>query len=327
MDRSPIINNLRKHCEFLADPKLNGRVSGTQGNRIAREYIRKQFENSGLMPLFGESWYQKYHTRVTGEKITAVNIGGRLPSKKQTNKVHILIGAHYDHLEGIPGADDNASSIAIIIEAARIMVEESKDRRLKNLIFVAFDAEERPFYLTPDMGSVYFFENRPVNNIDGAVLLDLCGHDFPMPGKEDVVFIIGTDSSATFAEYVPTIKGNSITPVIANDRYVGAKSDYYVFKESGIPYIFISVGWWSSYHKPTDTLEKLNYSKMQGICHYLVELIQIILKNDLVKEPYDITDLEARCLSKLIGQEIPADRSTIDKIVERFKFTYMSRST
>jgi hypothetical protein len=298
-----MINNLRKHCEFLADPKLNGRVPGTQGNRIAREYIRKQFENSGLMPLFGESWYQKYHTRVTGEKITAVNIGGRLPSKKQTNKAHILIGAHYDHLEGIPGADDNASSIAIIIEAARIMAAESKDQRLKNLIFVAFDAEERPFYLTPDMGSVYFFENRPVNNIDGAVLLDLCGHDFPMPGKEDVVFIIGADSSATFAEYVPTIKGNSITPVIANDRYVGDKSDY------------------------TDTLEKLNYSKMQGICHFLVELIQIILKNDIVKEPYDITDLEARCLSKLIGQKIPADRSTIDKIVEEFKFTYMSRST
>jgi aminopeptidase YwaD len=56
------LSNLKHHCEFLANPKLNGRVPGYEGNRLARNYIRQQFEAIGLTPLFDQNWYQEYRT-------------------------------------------------------------------------------------------------------------------------------------------------------------------------------------------------------------------------------------------------------------------------
>jgi hypothetical protein len=78
----------------------------------------------------------------------------------------MIIGAHYDHLEGILGADDNASSVAIMSETARILAQYGSQTRQKNLAFVAFDTEERPFYLTPDIGSVFFYNHSPVEYVE-----------------------------------------------------------------------------------------------------------------------------------------------------------------
>jgi Zn-dependent M28 family amino/carboxypeptidase len=110
------LSNLKDHCEFLANPALNGRVPGREGNRLARNYIRQKFEEIGLTPLFGQSWYQEYPTQASGKLVIGKNVGGTLEaSVGNINAPTMIIGAHYDHLEGIPGADDNASSIAIWI--------------------------------------------------------------------------------------------------------------------------------------------------------------------------------------------------------------------
>ena len=323
----PIVKDLQKHCEFLADPEMNGRVPGKEGNRRAREYIRCQFEEVGLEPLFGKSWYQAYRTRASGREIAACNVGGVLRSA-EVQQPSILVGAHFDHLEGIPGADDNASSVAIIIETARLILKtQDKDFRRKSLMFVAFDAEERPFYLTEDMGSIHFFNNMPVRKLDAAVILDLCGHDFPIPGKENAVFVMGVDSSVTLAEELPSIRTEGLTAIVSNDRYVGDKSDYFVFKNAGIPYVFISAGWWECYHKPCDTLDRLNYRKMQAIVHFLVAVLQFLGKNELVEGRVDTTELEASYLSHLIGCEVPPERSAIDGIVEKIKANYLGRAS
>ena len=327
MDKNILIQNLQKHCEFLADPKLNGRVPGKEGNLLAREYIKKEFEDIGLVPLFDNSWYQEYMTKTVNKRIKGANVGGMLRGAGNSeNAPSIILGAHYDHLEGIPGADDNASSIAIMIEVTRIWAQREIKNRRKNLIFVAFDTEERPYYLTPDMGSIYFHNNRPVEQIDCAIILDLCGHDFPLPGKEDAIFIMGVDSSPTLAEELPLNNCENATPFISNDRYGGDKSDYYVFKNAGIPYIFLSVGWWECYHKPCDTLEKLNYKKMGGICLLIDKIIKFLLTKELERGSADTTKLEARSLSALIGKEVPPHRPTIDAIIGKIKSTYMGRA-
>ena len=113
------LSNLKDHCEFLANPELNGRVPGHEGNRLARDYIRQQFEAIGLTPLFGQSWYQEYPTQARGNSVIGANVGGALrASGANMDAPTMIIGAHYDHLEGIPGADDNASSVTIMIETA-----------------------------------------------------------------------------------------------------------------------------------------------------------------------------------------------------------------
>lgn len=321
------VGNLKKHCEFLANPKLNGRVPGQEGNRLARRYIRQQFEEIGLMPLFGEDWYQEYQTKSSGQVVYGANVGGLLRAGANSlNATSIIIGAHYDHLEGIPGADDNASSVAIMIETARILARQDQKTRQKNFVFVAFDTEERPYYLTPDMGSIIFFHNNPFEPIDCVLIMDLCGHDFPIPGREDAIFIMGADSSPTLADMLPGIKGENITPYIINDRYGGDKSDYYIFKKAGIPYVFLSVGWWECYHKACDTLEKLNYAKMAGICFLLKNIIESLATKTVHPGSVDTLGLEARYLSALIGQDITPHRPTIDSIVSDIKSAFLERS-
>jgi hypothetical protein len=321
------LSNLKHHCEFLANPKLNGRVPGHEGNRLARNYIRQQFEAIGLTPLFDQNWYQEYPTQASGNAVTGTNVGGALRAGvTNLNAPSMIIGAHYDHLEGIPGADDNASSVAIMIETARIIAQHGSETRQKNLVFVAFDTEERPFYLTPDMGSVFFYNHSPVERIDCALIMDLCGHDFPIPGKKDTIFIMGADSSPTLAETLPRIKAEKITPFIINDRYGGDKSDYYVFKKGRIPYVFLSVGWWECYHKPCDTLEKLNYEKMAGTCSLLENIIMSLASKVIPAKFVDTIELEARYLSALTGQNIAPHRPTLDSLVSKIKSTYLGRS-
>ena len=116
-----LADNLRAHCNFLADPELDGRVPGKEGNRLAREYIRDRLAELPLYPLFNGNWHQEYLAEASGVPVNAVNIGAVLsPEAEEKDDPCLLVGAHYDHLEGIPGADDNASSVAIMIEAARI---------------------------------------------------------------------------------------------------------------------------------------------------------------------------------------------------------------
>ena len=311
---------------FPGRPGLGGRVPGTEGNRLAREYIREQFEALPLAPLFDGGWRQSYQTLAAGRPLEAVNVGGRLAATGPgVSGGAIVIGAHYDHLEGIAGADDNASSVAIMIENG----QDPGRRKLRGARISCswpFDAEERPYYLTSDMGSVFFYEHRPVADIEAAVLLDLCGHDFPLPGKEDALFVIGADSSPDLARDLPDLKGRGISPYFASDEYAGDKSDYYVFKKNGVPYIFLSVGWWECYHQPCDTLDKLNYEKMTGICRYLADVVRYMSDHTVRPGAADTLDLEARDLSALLDHHIPADRQEIGAIVSAFVSSHLGRS-
>ena len=62
------LSNLKHHCEFLANPKLNGRVPGHEGNRLARNYIRQQFEAIGLTPFFDQNWYREYPAQAVAKQ-------------------------------------------------------------------------------------------------------------------------------------------------------------------------------------------------------------------------------------------------------------------
>ena len=73
----------------------------------------------GLTPLFDQNWYREHPAQASGKAVTGTNVGGALRAGvTNLNAPSMIIGAHYDHLEGIPGADDNASSVAIMIETA-----------------------------------------------------------------------------------------------------------------------------------------------------------------------------------------------------------------
>ena len=133
---------LNAHVKFLSQPALKGRALGSHGSTIAREYIESRFKAYGLLPWPQERSYEvPFHY--------GVNIVGVLPGS-DTNLASeiVLLCAHYDHLgkdsQGriCPGAADNASGVAALLETARqVCLREPRPRR--TVCFAAFDGEEK----------------------------------------------------------------------------------------------------------------------------------------------------------------------------------------
>lgn len=196
---------LKKHIEYLASDKLEGRRTGEPGANAAAKYISEEFGKIKLkrpvfLPNAKLSYLQPFsYTPVrdphattsesgTGNTKAAFNVIGILEGRDKVLKNEaIVIGAHYDHLgrggagslaanpgQIHHGADDNASGTAAIIELARQFAKEKNNKR--TLIFIAFSGEEDGLF-----GSKYYVEH-PAFPLDKTVVminLDMVGrlHD------------------------------------------------------------------------------------------------------------------------------------------------------
>ena len=183
---------LSSHVEFLASPALAGRQPGTPGNHGASQYVEEQFRAADLQPFGSLGGYRQPIAPHLGDNL----IGVKPPAVKTHEARWILIGAHYDHLGGAHlGADDNASSVAILLEVARTVPPLTQ----YGLVFAAFNSEEPPHFGTPTMGSEWFFHHLPAEigapaNLQAVVIMDLMGGIQWEPLK-DVIFAIGAEKS------------------------------------------------------------------------------------------------------------------------------------
>ncbi len=160
---------LMQHVSFLASVDLEGRGVGSAGLEAAANYIAERFAEIGLQPGSKDgSWFQRFQLESgpDGGPVETVNVIGFLPgSNREWSEQSTIVSAHYDHLglgwpdvhrgdEGLihPGADDNASGVAVMLELARNSAAADPPQR--NLVFVAFSAEE-----AGRAGSKYFAEH------------------------------------------------------------------------------------------------------------------------------------------------------------------------
>ena len=206
------------------------------------------------------------------------------------NRGWVLLGAHLDHLGRLDGkdylgADDNASSLAILLETARMLATD-KPLRHFNLLFVGFNSEEPPHFLTRWMGSHHFyshFEETGIQRTDlrFAIVMDLMGGAFWEP-LTDAVFAMGAEKTPALE---PLLKSTTIsvlyihtygTHMVENLPGVGHRifSNYNVFRSNKVPYLFLSSGRTPHYHRPTDLAETLHYARMAKTVRWLVELIR-----------------------------------------------------
>jgi hypothetical protein len=125
-------------------------LAGTIGERnitLAREYgLAADFIEQSLH----EAGYTPARQTYTVEGVVCANIEAELPG---ASKEIIIIGAHYDAVDGSPGADDNASGVAAMLALARTFAHSTPRRTLR---FVAFANEEPPYFMTANMGSYVY---------------------------------------------------------------------------------------------------------------------------------------------------------------------------
>jgi hypothetical protein len=147
-------NGIKKHIDYLASDKLEGRGTGTEGGKAAAKYIEKQFKKIGLKPYGDKGTYLQEFPAKKGlppniSYVEATNVVGFLDNGSDKT---IVIGAHYDHLgkgdQGSSleansvgnihnGADDNASGTAGLIEIAKFYAKNNSKEK-HNFLFIGF---------------------------------------------------------------------------------------------------------------------------------------------------------------------------------------------
>ncbi|MFP4366524.1 MAG: M20/M25/M40 family metallo-hydrolase, partial [Bacteroidales bacterium] len=176
-----LAERLKDHVAVLASDSLEGRGLGTRGKVIAKNYIAGHFHSFGLIPVDGD-YFQNFEMRVGLAWVQGSNVIGYLKgADPDLQSEFIVIGAHYDHLgyedkNGqriiYPGADDNASGTASLIELARYF-SQNREKMGRSIIFIAFDAEESGL-----IGSEKFLNMSEAfgkNNIKAMFSLDMVG--------------------------------------------------------------------------------------------------------------------------------------------------------
>jgi len=192
----------------LAAPAMEGRGRGTPGNARARAYIVSRLKHAGLTPLFHGAFEQPTFLKQSGGPPCAVNVGAYLPAADPTDAWVALV-AHYDHLgtrrgRVYPGADDNASAVAMLLALGDAIGRVRPPLR-RHVVLLFPDAEEPPNVRTDRMGSTWFWRHPPfpLTTLDCALVFDLlAGRATPAVregGLADAVFVLGAEASPGLA--------------------------------------------------------------------------------------------------------------------------------
>ena len=272
-----LTKNLEKHVTYLASEELEGRGLGTAGTKLAKTYIIEAFESAGLKK-FGASYEHEFDARISLAWVKGTNIIGYIEgSDEQLKNEYVLIGGHYDHLGYTmngetktiyPGADDNASGTAGVIELAKFFAK-SENRPKRSLIFVCFDAEESGL-----IGSTYIAKNPPVPIEQIKVMFSL-----------DMIGMLDTYGGLDLKGLSLLLEGKSIFRQEAEKLGIRLKNtsgsieqqtDTAPYGSQGIPAIHAFTGLKSPYHKPEDKSNLLEYAAMAKVVTLLQSGIAVL---------------------------------------------------
>ena len=205
---------------------------------------------------------------------TVHNVAAYLPG--QTNE-YVVVGAHYDHL-GLgdehslapsqigkihPGADDNASGTAGVIELARWFAQQPQQKR--GILFLTFAGEEEGL-----LGSQYYvnYPILPLENAAAMINMDMIGRI-----RDGKVYVNGTGSGTTLTKLVEDLKAPEGLHFDLSEKLGYGGSDYMEFTLKQVPVMFFFSGLHGDYHKPSDTADKINGSDAVKLLGYVGEVV------------------------------------------------------
>jgi hypothetical protein len=270
----------------LSGDRLKGRGMGTRELDQAAEFIAKKFKEAGLIAA-GDSYFQTWEEKDIGDpghKIVLKNVVGVIPgTKPEWSDQSIVIGAHYDHLgtgflgatrenrgQIHPGADDNAGGVSVLIELAKVLGKVLEPER--SVVFIAFTGEE-----SGRKGSKHYIDSEkryPAAKCIGMLNLDTVGR----LGKNKLL-VLGAGSAK---EWIHIFRGAghlSGVEIEAVSEELDS-SDQKSFQEAGIPAVQLFTGPHLDYHKPTDTVDKIDAEGLVKAATVTKEVIEYLAKRE-----------------------------------------------
>ena len=286
---------LKKHISYLSSDELQGRLTGSVGEKKAAAYIVKEFISLGLKPYANQSYLQTFNYKVkinphstdasSDKANSGTNVIAFLDNKASKT---IVIGAHYDHLglnehnhsskpnshgEIHNGADDNASGVAAVLELAR-MYSQNKTKENVNYIFALFSGEEDGLigskHMTETLKNLY-------PNVVTMINLDMIGR----LDKDKSLTVGGIGTAPEFSNIVTKNKPAGFNVTLDNAGQ--GPSDHTSFYLKDIPVLFFFTGTHADYHKPSDDEDKINYYGVRNIVDYVFRVSNEIATLDKIE--------------------------------------------
>jgi hypothetical protein len=262
---------------YLADDAREGRMSGKKGNREAAAWIKARFDSYGFtteyQPFAINAGMNQGPNREVGQPVTN-NVIATLPGK--TDRV-IVVASHLDHVGygpqmaldrtiGIhPGADDNASGCAGVLEVAEAV---SKMEKLEHtIVCICFSGEEMGL-----IGSTHYVRGlgqAGLSKIDLMINFDMIGR----MTDQKTIQAIGTRQNQFLMKQFPELEkkyGVSVRPTTGDGD---DNSDHAPFRHAGVPVCFFFTGLHNNYHRVSDTADKINYDGLASVAKLGLEVL------------------------------------------------------
>jgi Zn-dependent M28 family amino/carboxypeptidase len=266
-------DQLRRHVEILGNEIGERNVPNYDELQRARDYIIRELTALG---------YQAEQQRYTAAGREVSNIVVEIPGASRAQEI-VIFGAHYDSVVGTPGANDNGSGVAALLELARV----SRDLRpSRNIRFVFFVNEEPPYFQTDAMGSVVYARrcHERKENIVAMFSLETMGYYSDEPNSQQYPTELAAlyPHTGNFIAFASNVRS---TPLLRHTAEVFSKSTTLPVEGGAAPESIPGVGWsdhWSfwkegyaavmvtdtapyrypHYHASTDTPDKLDYERL-----------------------------------------------------------------
>ena len=272
--------DLKTHLYIVAADSMEGRETGSVGQKKAGVYLINQYKKNNIpFPKGATTYYQpipaSYLNKKYGEKLgDSENIWAFIEGSEKPNEI-LVISAHYDHVgtkdnEVYNGADDDGSGTVALLEIAQAFEIAKKEGHgpKRSILFLHVTGEEHGLH-----GSRFYSENPlfPIANTITDINIDMIGRrDEAHAASNNYVYVIGANRLSTDLDNICTIANAKYTHLDLDYKYNDPKdpnrfyerSDHYNFAKNGIPSVFLFNGVHADYHKPTDEIDKIEFDAL-----------------------------------------------------------------
>ena len=272
-------NELKTHLYIYASDSMEGRMTGSKGQRMAAEYLRDFYVKEGIpAPLGTDNYYQhipESYFAGRNDPKASENVMAFIKGSEKPDEI-IVISAHLDHVgmdsQGnvFNGADDDGSGTVALLEMAQAFNQAVKDGNgpKRSILFLHVTGEEIGLY-----GSRYYTENPifPLKNTVCNLNIDMIGRIDPdKKDNPNYVYLIGSKMLSQELQDISTEMNDKYTHLELDYKFDDPndpnrffyRSDHYNFAKNNIPIIFYFNGVHEDYHKITDTPDKIEYDLM-----------------------------------------------------------------
>ena len=269
--------DLKELLYVYASDFFQGRETGTLGQKRAVNFLKEFYQIRGIAPANGTNdYFQSMELTIKGKAVSTENVVAIIEGKSKPEE-YVVISSHLDH-EGIKngeiynGADDDGSGTVALLEVAEAFQEAAEAGKgpERSVIFLHVSGEEKGL-----LGSKYYTNNPlyPLANTVANLNIDMVGRTDPKRESDNrnYIYLIGSDRLSTELHEISEAANKATTNIELDYTYNAEndpnrfyfRSDHYNFAKNNIPVIFYFNGTHADYHKPTDTVEKIQFDLLE----------------------------------------------------------------